>query len=175
MRSLVLVALLGCGHGQHGGGETAEGQRFDCKARSVSYMVTHGMGASEVGVQMDCADKGPRILRWRTDKAGTRQEDSRSLAPSEFDEIWNQVEGTGWENLKDCTNGTGGKQDPVFTFDVKDDQNTASFACTTKTVPTPYSAIVNPLDVAAQQGKGQLGDDEPQEMKDLEKKQKGKP
>jgi hypothetical protein len=172
MRSALLLALVACGHGQHASGDLDEGQRFDCKARSVSYMATHTMGASERGVLMDCAEKGPRILRWRTDASGTRREDSRSVSPGEFEEVWNQVAGTGWENLKDCTNGSNGKQDPVYTFDVKDDQNTTSFSCTTKQVPRPYSSIVDPLDVMAQKGKSQLGDDEPSEMKAMDAKKK---
>ena len=169
MRSWVLLALAACGGHPHK--EVASDEpKFQCKERIVSYIAAHHMGGSEIGVQMDCAAKGPRILRWRTDKAGTRQEDSRSMTPAEFESVWGQIDGTGWPNLKDCTNGVGGKDAPVYQFDVKDDQNTASFSCQTKQVPYPYNNLSDSLDMAAQHGKGQLGDDEPQEMKDLDKK-----
>ena len=32
-------------------------------------------------------------------------------------------------------------------------------------MPYPYNTIVDPLDLAAQQGRGQLGDPEPAELK----------
>jgi hypothetical protein len=88
--------------------------------------------------------------------------------------VWREVSGTGWENLKDCTTGTLGKQDTVYTFDVKDDQNQATFQCQTTTLPFPYNGLVDPLDMAAQRGRGQLGDDEPGDLKELEKKEKEK-
>ena len=112
--------------------------------------------------ELVAADPAPRALCARL---------ARTLAPDEFDRVWTQIAGTGWENLKDCRNGTGGKRDPVYQFDIKDDQNTASFSCQTRTVPYPYDGIVNPLDALGAKGGKQLGDDEPQELKDLEKKQ----
>lgn len=170
MRRLLFV-LAACGHGQpHVADESTS--NFQCRARSVSYLAAHHMGGSEIGVEMDCAAQGPRIKRWRTDKAGNRQEDSRSMTPAEFDKVWNDIDGTGWANLKDCTNGSGGKEAPVYQFDIKDDQNTGSFSCQSVQQPYPYNDIVTPLDQAAAAGKGQLGDDEPAEMKELDKKKK---
>lgn len=176
MRSLLpttLVALgvlgaLGCGARQKQA--LAEQQHFDCKDRLVSYVVSHHMGGDEVGVQMDCANQGPRITRWRVDKQGTRLEDTRPMTPGEFDSVWSQLAGSGWEYLKDCSNGTLGERDPVYVFDVKDDQNTASFQCQSRTMPYPYNTIVDPLDFAAMKGRGQLGDDEPAEMKQYDRK-----
>jgi len=121
------------------------------------------MAGDELGVQIDCAQAGPRIQRWRTDKQGTRQDDAHSLTPGQFDEIWKEIDGTGWPNMHDCTNGTAGKNDPIYLFDVKDDQNRASFQCQSQTMPYPYNDIVDPLDLAAQNGRKQLGDDEPAE------------
>ena len=165
MRSALALAaglgtstFAGCGSTQ----PTAtahEGQPFQCKQRLVSYVVSHHMGGDELGVQMDCRD-GPRIKRWRTSKQGTRQDDARSLTPGEFDKVWAEIDGTGWANLKDCTNGTGGKRDPVYVFDIKDDQNTATFQCQSQTMPYPYNDLVDPLDLAAQQGRGELRDDD---------------
>ncbi len=174
MRSVALVLLVvGCGGSQRAQAER-EAQRFDCRDRIVSYVVSHHMGGDELGVQMDCKDAGPRIKRWRVDKAGTRQEDARSITPGEFDKVWTEIDGTGWPNLHDCTNGTGGKQDPVYVFDVKDDQNQSSFQCQSQTMPYPYNGIVDPLDFASQEGRKQLGDDEPAAAKALDKKDKQK-
>jgi hypothetical protein len=149
-----------------------EAQRFDCRARRASYIVNHHMAGDEIGVQIDCAEAGPRIKRWRSDKQGNRQEDARSLTPGEFDKVWREIDGTGWPNLHDCNNGTGGRQDPIYTFDIKDDQNKASFQCQSQSMPYPYHDIVDPLDLASQQGRKQLGDDEPSEMKAREHKDK---
>lgn len=147
-----------------------ESQAFDCRDRVASYLATKHISGDEIGVQIDCAQAGPRIKRWKSDKAGARKEDARALTAGEFDKIWAEIDGTGWPNLRDCANGTLGKSDPVYVFDVHDDQNKASFQCQTRTVPYPYNGITDPLDFAAQQGKSQLGDDEPAELKALDKK-----
>ena len=171
MRKLIaLVVLVACGGRQKSeyGGE--DNDRFDCKDRLVSYVVSGHMGASELGVQMDCA-QGPHIKRWKVDKQGKRLEDERAMSGSEFDAVWRQIDGTGWVNLKDCANGTNGKQDPIYVFDIKDDSNKSSFQCQSTSMPYPYNGLVDPLDVAAQQGRGQL-EDEPEDLKALDKKKK---
>ena len=174
MSSLPIVIALGvaaCGGRQSQA--TAEQQDFTCRDRLVSYVVSHHMGGDEVGVQMDCSN-GPAIKRWKIDKKGTRIDDARSLTPAEFDKVWSELSGSGWENLKDCGNGTGGDRDPIYVFDIKDDQNTVSFQCQSQAMPYPYNTIVDPLDVAAQAGRGQLGDPEPEDLKKLDKKAKQK-
>ena len=164
-----LIILAACGGSQHtDGGEAAS---FACKERSASYMATKHISGDEVGVLMDC-EQGPRIKRWRQDKQGKRDEDVRPISPKEFDKTWEQLAGIGWENIKDCANGTLNKTDPVYVFDIKDDQNKASFQCQTKDVPYPYFDITNALDFAANQGRKQLGDDEPADAKALDKKDK---
>jgi hypothetical protein len=171
MRKLVLLLVVACGPSRPQRGTLADQGDFQCKERLVSYVVSGHMGASELGVQMDCSE-GPRIKRWKVDRAGKRLEDARALTPEEFERVWREVDGTGWVNLKDCENGTGGKQDPIYVFDVKDDSNKSSFQCQSQSAPYPYDGLVNPLDSAAQQGRGQLGDDEPEDIKALEKKKK---
>ena len=171
MRKLVLLFLVvACGPSRQQKA-LAEQEQFQCKDRLVSYVVSGHMAASELGVQMDCSD-GPRIKRWKVDKQGQRVDDARAMTPGEFDRVWREIDGTGWVNLKDCANGTGGKQDPIYVFDIKDDQNKSSFQCQSVSMPYPYNGLVDPLDVASQQGRGQLGDEEPAELKALEKKQK---
>jgi hypothetical protein len=165
----MVLVVAGCGGHQRGGGGGESGL-FDCKERLASYVVSHHMGGDELGVQMDCQESGPRIKRWRTDKQGVRQEDAHFLSPAEFDGVWKEIDGTGWPNLKDCGNGTTGARDPVYVFDIKDDQNKATFQCQSQSMPYPYNTIVDPLDVAAQKGRNQLGDDEPGDLKALDKK-----
>jgi hypothetical protein len=159
MRSVILLAALAACGGTRAQVER-EQQPFDCRDRSISYVASHALAGDEVGVQMDCKD-GPSIKRWKMDKKGVRTEDKQALTPGQFNDTWNQIDGTGWPNLHDCTNGTGGKQDPIYSFDVKDDQNTAAFTCQSRTMPYPYNDLVDPLDQMAARGKGQLGGDEP--------------
>jgi hypothetical protein len=151
-----------------------EAQDFNCRERIASYVAMHHMGGDEVGVQMDCMAAGPRIKRWRMDKQGVKIEDVRKLTPGEFDAVWREIEGTGWQNQKDCGNGTGGKRDPIYTFDIKDDQHKNSFQCQSQTMPYPYNTIVDPMDVASQKGRKQLGDDEPNDLKKYDKRDKQK-
>jgi len=171
--AIVAVAGAGCGASAR---EQArlEAQDFACRDRLVSYTVTRHIAGDELGVQMDCAAAGPRLVRWKSDRSGNRIEDKRSIPPAEFDRVWREISGTGWENLKDCTTGTLGERDPVYVFDVRDDQSQASFQCQSTTMPFPYNGLVDPLDLAAQRGRGQLGDEEPADLKELEKKEKGK-
>lgn len=170
MRSLAALAgvLVACGPSAR---EQAmrEAQPFQCRDRYASYMTSHHLSGDEIGVQMDCAE-GPRIKRWRTSKSGQRIEDGRPLSPGEFDKIWNTIDGIGWQYMKDCANGTLGKHDPIYMFEVKDDQAQATFQCQTTVMPYPYNSITDPLDLAAQQGRQQLGDDEPDDLKALDKK-----
>lgn len=173
MREIVLARLAGlaiagtcawaCGGAQREQ-ITRETQRFDCRNRSASYVVAHHMAGDELGVQLDCAEAGPRIMRWRTDIAGNRDEDAHGLTPGEFDNVWKEIDSTGWPNLRDCGNGTAGARDPIYMFAIKDDQNQASFQCQSQSMPFPYHDIVDPLDFAAQNGRHQLGNDEPAEI-----------
>ncbi|HEY4244048.1 MAG TPA: hypothetical protein VGM88_29750 [Kofleriaceae bacterium] len=166
MRSWIIV-LAACG-GAHKATAPA-GADFDCRDRMASYTVAHHMEADEIGVELDCKTAGPRIVRWRVDKQGTRQEDAHSLTTVQFENTWKEIDGTGWANMKDCTNGSGGKHDPVYQFDIRDDQNQAQFTCQSVRMPYPYNGLVDPLDLAAAGGK-QLGDDEPADLKALDAK-----
>lgn len=157
MRSALVAVLVAsaCGGAQKREAQE-EAESFDCKDRVVSYIATGHISAEELGVQMDCAQAGPRIKRWKVDKQGNRLEDARSLPPSEFEAVWREIDGTGWPNLQDCAS-SGEKTDPTFVFDIKDNQNQASFQCQARAMPYPYNGIVDPLDVAAAQGRGELG------------------
>jgi hypothetical protein len=170
-RLAVLVVLAACGPSA---AELArrQAQDFRCRDRFAIYTAKNHMAGSELGVRMDCADAGPRIHRWKKDKQGTTVDDTRSITPGEFDSVWREIEGAGWQNLKNCGNGTDEKHDPVYEFEVKDDQAEAKFKCRSQSMPYPYNTIVDPLDVAAQKAGKQLGDDEPAELKALEKKPK---
>ena len=168
--ALALVVCAACGGSQKQ--VDSEREPFNCKDRSVSYVAAKSMGGDEVGVSMDCKEGGPRILRWRTDKLGSRQNDAHPITPSQFDQTWKEIDGTGWPNLHDCANGSLEKGDPVYQFDIKDDENTASFSCQTRVMPYPYNDITDPLDLLSQQGRKQLGDDEPADAKALDKKDK---
>jgi hypothetical protein len=170
--ALILLVLGACGANRKQQAE-AESTGFHCRDRYVSYMVVKDISGAERGVQMDCAN-GPRIKRWRTDKQGKRDEDDHPINPVLFDETWREVDGTGWPNLRDCSNGSLEKTDPVYQFSVKDDTNSATFECQTREVPFPYFDITQPLDKAANKGKAQLGDDEPADAKALDKKDKNR-
>ena len=168
----VLIVFAACSGAQ--GRANREAQQFNCKERSASYVATKHIGGDELGVMMDCETAGPRIKRWRTDKNGVRVEDERAVSPASFDRAWKEIDGTGWAYLKDCSNGSLEKRDPVYVFDIKDDQQKATFQCQTREVPYPYNDITDPLDMLAQQGGKQLGDDEPADAKALDHKDKQK-
>jgi hypothetical protein len=146
--AILVVAAAACGGGQQ---HLSQDESFECRDRTASYLATHTMAGDEVGIQIDCAEHGPRLVRWKTDSTGKRQESSRPMSPSEFDKIWQQIDGTGWPNMQDCT-GSGKADDPVYQFTVQDDQNQASFSCQAPTMPYPYHDLSDPLDFAAARG-----------------------
>ena len=163
--------LLGCAVAACSGGQRrGEGQDFRCRERMASYIAVKHIGGEEIGVLMDCEAAGPRVKRWRVDKQGNRIEDEHAVTPSAFVRAWREIDGTGWAFLKNCSNGSLEKRDPVYVFDIKDDQQSAKFECQTREVPYPYNDITDPLDLLAQKSGKQLGDDEPADAKALDKK-----
>ena len=169
-RVIFMAVLAACGGRQNQANR--EAIDFDCRDRSASYIATGHIAADELGVMLDCAEAGPRIRRWKTDKQGQRTADERALSPADFNKTWREIDATGWPNLTDCSNGSLEKTDPVYVFDIKDDTNKASFQCQTREVPYPYNDITDALDLMAAQGRGQLGDDEPADLKALDHKDK---
>lgn len=166
---MIAMAVAACAGSSHQRNYDPD-QSFDCKERLASYLASRDFSGDEVGVQLDCQQAGPRIKRWKTNKVGKHYEDSRVLAPSEFDEVWRALEGVGWRYLKDCTNGSHDKKDPVYVFDIRDDSSKVSFQCQARTMPYPYNQVLDPLMMAAARGRPQLGDDEPVELRDDAKK-----
>ena len=169
-RVIFMAVLAACGGRQNQANR--EAIDFDCRDRSASYIATGHIAADEIGVMLDCAEAGPRIRRWKTDKNGQRTADERALSPADFNKTWREIDATGWPNLRDCSNGSLEKTDPVYVFDIKDDTNKASFQCQTREVPYPYNDITDALDLMAAEGRGQLGDDEPADAKALDHKDK---
>src|SRR5687768_15454037 len=173
MQWVVLIAVVtACSGRQHAA--YREARDFDCRDRKASYIATKHIAGDELGVQIDCADAGPRIKRWRTKKDGSRDEDERALTPADFDKTWREIDATGWPTMSDCRNGSMEKSDPVYVFDIMDDTNKVSFQCQTREVPYPYNDITDALDLMAAQGRKQLGDDEPADAKALDKKDKNR-
>jgi len=153
----IVIAVEAAACGGHQRGAEGEESGFDCRDRWASYIVVGSLAGPEVGVAMDCHERGPRLRRWVVDKAGTRDERSRSMSPDEFDAIWNRIEGAGWRFLKDCDQKAGAT-DPVYTFDVKDWNGTVSFSCSGRgALPFPYGGIVDELDQAAAAWPGDSG------------------
>ena len=126
-----------------------DNREFECRERSAAYTLVGSLAGAEVGVQMDCAVAGPRIMRWTVSRDGVRDERQASMGVREFDRIWGRIDATGWRNLKDCT-GTGGERDPVYDIAVQDWQRQNAFTCVNEgPLPHGYYAIVQELDLRA--------------------------
>lgn len=142
-----VVVLAACGNPYKS--ELERNRAFDCNDRTASYLVVGGLAAAELGVMMDCRDAGPRIVRWTVDASGTRDEQTHSLTVTEFERVWDKVDGSGWRYLKDC-DGTGADGDPIYSFDVTDWNGTGTFACQhAGALPFPYHILVDQLDLLA--------------------------
>lgn len=140
------LAVAACGGSQ--ADELAANRRFDCRDRAASYVAFGTMVAPETGIQLDCRDAGPRLVRWTVDGAGNRDETTKSLSVSQFERLWDKIDGSGWRYLTDC-NGTGGDGDPIYQFEVHDWNGTGAFACQNRgPLPHPYFVITDQLDLA---------------------------
>lgn len=145
----VVVAALAAACGNPNAQQLRENADFRCKDRSVAYTVIGSLAGPEVGVQLDCAVAGPRILRWTVSADGVRDERSASLGVHEFDRIWDRIDGSGWRNLQDCA-GSGGEHDPVYDIEVKDWNHQNHVTCVhAGPLPFPYNTIVDEVDLRA--------------------------
>jgi hypothetical protein len=143
----IAVALLACANPN--AKLARENREFDCHERSAGYTLVGSLAGPEIGVQLDCAVAGPRIVRWTVDRAGVRDEHQASLGIHEFDRIWERIDGSGWRNLNDCT-GSGGEHDPAYAIEVKDWNRQRAFSCVNAgPLPFPYNTIVDELDLRA--------------------------
>lgn len=130
---------------------------FECKDRSVSYMVVGGMAAQEAGVTVACAaPEGPHVMRYTVEKDGTRTEDSAAITPGEFNDLWVAIEGTGWRHLDDCAPDPG-TDVPVYQFDVKDENGSMTIGCDSLRPEFPYNTFVDELDQKAATIRGDRG------------------
>jgi hypothetical protein len=147
--------LAGCGGAQ--AQADRERQTFECNDRMAGYVAHGTLGAEELGVAIDCAERGPRIVRWRVDPDGTRAEDARGMTPGQFDALWRKVDQSGWRDLQDCASASD--KDPVYSFTFRDWSAQNAFECQALDPPFPYHTIRDELDRAARQGRRQLGPD----------------
>ena len=153
----VIVILGGMAGGACGGGQHKDDDEvasFDCDGRMVGYVAHGTMAAAEVGVAVDCAERGPRIVRWQVQSDGTRAEDSHSMTTGEFDVLWRKIDAMGWRDLADC-DGSGGNA-PTYSFSFKQADQSSSCECQHTDPPFPWHTILDELDRIAAQG-GQLG------------------
>ena len=145
-----LMAAAGCGgqQGRRGGG--AAGEEFTCYSRRAEYMVVGAFVAPEAGVSMLCDGEQPRLVTWRVDAGGERNERTYQLSAAQFEATWEQIDSTGWRYLeKTCNNPEQVKGDPIYTIDVGDSGTSNSFTCVGKELPFPYDRLVNELDLRA--------------------------
>lgn len=147
--ALVLGVAAAAGCANPNAQRLRDNREFECRDRSAAYTLLGSLAGAEVGVQMDCAEAGPRIMRWTVSRDGVRDERQASMGVKEFDRIWARIDATGWRNLKDCT-GTGGPSDPVYDIEVKDWQRQNAFTCVNEgPLPHGYYAVVQELDLRA--------------------------
>jgi hypothetical protein len=158
-----VLATGGCG-GAKGGGGAAEQYDFDCRNRRMAYIATGHFAGPEVGVVVDCAERGPRIKRWVVmdvqageqtgEQAGEqagRQTNQHSLTAREFDRLWEKFDSTGWRMLGDCDNPAAVEGDPAYKFGIQDHNGSVSLACAGKTLPFPFDRMLNELDLLVAQ------------------------
>ena len=123
---------------------------FACNKRHAEYTLKGSFAAPELGVILDCAERGPSITQWvLRDSQGNEKKDMRSLSSGQFDAAWKKIESSGWQQLQDCNNPSAKADDPVYVFAVSDHSSNAEFTCQGKKIPFPYDALAEELDELA--------------------------
>jgi hypothetical protein len=149
--ALAAVALVaaGCG-GSQKAAASDDDRNFQCKDRRIAYIVTGSFAGPEVGVVVDCAERGPRIMKWQVvGVTGDKQTMAHSLTTGEFHELWQRIESTGWRHLSNCNNPEAVDGDPKYKIGIQDESLSVSLDCDGKELPFPYDRIVNELDLKA--------------------------
>jgi hypothetical protein len=145
-----LAALAACGGPQKSAADSSGDRDFQCKERRIAYIVTGSFAGPEVGVVVDCAERGPRIMKWQViGVAGDKKTMESSLSEGEFQELWQRVESTGWRHLGNCDNPEAVEGDPRYKIGIADESQSVSLECDGKELPFPYDRIVNELDLKA--------------------------
>ncbi len=123
---------------------------FECNKRHAEYTLKGSFAAPELGVILDCAERGPSVTRWvLRDADGNEKKDARSLSSSDFDAAWKKVEAAGWQQLSDCTNPSAKDDDPVYVFAILDHTDSVELTCQGTKIPFPYDALAEELDELA--------------------------
>lgn len=148
-----IAAALGCGGASSGGGPAVYAD-FDCADRRMGYELTGGFGAHKTGVAATC-DQSPQIVTFRQETPETeRVLQTRKISSTEFDELWEKIDSTGWRHLEDCDYLSMGS-DPEFVIVIGDHSAKSSIRCSptgsgeSKSLQFPHESIINELDRAA--------------------------
>jgi hypothetical protein len=145
-----IMIAAGCGGGQHGA--RSSGPAFTCDNRHAEYMESGGIMYPEQGVRMKCAGDVPTVEEYFDDEKGKETKRSAKISAGAWEKSWSAFEGSGWRLLNDCKNAGAGDKDPIYTFEIANDDKTVSFQCQGKQLPFPYDSVLNALDSA----KGEL-------------------
>ncbi len=156
--SLTLLALLlaACpGGGAAKRSTTVTDDDFKCNGRRAEYAVAGGLMSRQqsglvepnVGVVVTCVGS-LHLEKWRLLDNG-RKSASHSLTEGEFEEFWGQIEDVGWRNLTDCNNPNAAPDDPVFEFNIADDDSSVQLTCAGKELPFPFDRLRNLFDTTA--------------------------
>ena len=145
---LFLVATAGC-QPRKAPEKPTETSDFECKERRAAYIATGGFAGKEAGVLLDCQEHGPRIESWRALDGGGKKTSEHSIEPREFDDLWSEIEATGWRNLGDCDKTEAGEGEATYKIGVKDETHSSSLTCAGKELPFPYNRLIDSLDLLA--------------------------
>jgi hypothetical protein len=145
---IVVGAVAACGGSQRGGGGDDENASFECGGRRAEYMMSGGMMYPEQGVRMKCDGDIPLVEEYFTSDDGSEKKRSARIPVAAWEASWKDFDNSGWERLEDCTNKAVKEKDPIYTFEIADEDRTVSFRCQGDPLPYPFDVVVSSLDRA---------------------------
>jgi hypothetical protein len=161
MGLLLLALLCGCGGKQRtgrGGGD--DETPFQCNDRRAAYNVTGTVMGAAYGVRLYCDGDMPMVEEVRTNDKGVETQRGARIDTDAWEEVWSDLEHTGWRNVGDCKDDEDAdEKTPFWVVEVGDGDNAISVTCKAKQLPFPFDTMVMALD----KGRGELpltgGDD----------------
>lgn len=148
---LATVLLAACGGAPKRGGGGGD-KDFVCNGRRAEYMQSGGMMYPEQGVRMKCDGNVPLVEEYYTNADGSEKKRAARVTASAWESSWNDFENAGWRRITDCDNPAAVEKDPLYTFEIADEDKTVSFRCQGSELPFPHDTILVALDKA----KGEL-------------------
>lgn len=139
------LLLSSCGAGGKSR-RAVSAEDFECKERRGLYAMTGSIMYAEQGVRMTCDGDRPYVEEYFVTDSGEEEKRGAVISADGWEKAWRDFENAGWRRLADCDNPAATDKDPIYTFEIADGEQTATFTCKGTELPFPFDTLRAALD-----------------------------